>query len=94
MPNLVTVLSPSMPNITIDLIKKKIDGIRGQYRRELSNMTSSQKSGAGTKDVYKPKFWFFNNLEFLREGDALVVSRSTLTESLHLVEQVTQFIML
>jgi len=76
---LKTVLAPYIPDITIDIIKRKIDGLRGQYRRELKSLVNSKKSGAGREDVYTPKLWCFNSLDFLREGDVMVTPQSTIT---------------
>ena len=53
--------------VTTDDIKKKIDTLRNQFRRELKKLKNSQKSGARSEDVYVPKLSCFNELTFLSE---------------------------
>ncbi|XP_045132262.1 uncharacterized protein LOC123516724 [Portunus trituberculatus] len=55
-------------SVTIADIKKKLDCLRNQYRREMRQMENSRKSGAGTDDVYSPKLWCFDELSFLNDG--------------------------
>jgi hypothetical protein len=45
-------------NIDVELVHKKLKTIKTLYIQELSKITKSKKSGAGT-DLYKPKLvWF------------------------------------
>ena len=39
-----------------ETLKRKIKSIKDCYRIELNKIKRSKKSGAGTTDVYKPKF--------------------------------------
>ena len=88
-----SVLSVFVPNLTEELLrKKKIDGIRGQFRRELKNKINSKKSGAGTADLYVPKLWFFDDLSFLIEGDSITEPISTLTIETSNAEAVVSFV--
>ena len=45
-------------------VKQKFNSLRSYYSNELAK--SSAKSGAGTDEVYQPKWSFFYSLEFLR----------------------------
>ena len=87
-----SVLSVFVPNLTEELLRKKIDGIRGQFRRELKNKINSKKSGAGTADLYVPKLWFFDDLSFLIEGDSITEPISTLTIETSNAEAVVSFV--
>lgn len=59
---------------TVDEIRKKIDTLRNQYRRELRKKEKSEKSGAATADIYTPTLWCFDSLSFLNDGDTIGTS--------------------
>ncbi|XP_066989137.1 uncharacterized protein [Macrobrachium rosenbergii] len=50
-------------------VKRKIEIIRSQYRREVRKIEKSKRSGAGA-DMYAPTLWFFDELCFLNDGDS------------------------
>lgn len=77
--------------ITAADIMKKLHTLRSQYRREMKEVKASQKSGAGTDDLYVPKLWCFDALTFLCDGDTPRDSTSNLDE---LVSQVSQLLFL
>lgn len=58
--------------------KKKINAFRTNYRKELKKVLDSEKSGAGTDQVYEPTLWYFNALSFLNDQEVPAKSRSTL----------------
>ena len=51
-------------------ITKKLHTLKTQFHREMSAIKASQKSGAGTRDLYTPKLWCFDELRFLVDGKA------------------------
>nr|KAG5711349.1 hypothetical protein BaRGS_006046 [Batillaria attramentaria] len=51
---------------TAEIVRNKLDTLRGQYVRELHKETASKKCGAGADDVYKSRWKFFDKLDFLR----------------------------
>lgn len=53
------------PNATREDVRKKINSLRTNYRKELKKIISSKRSGAGTEEVYKPTSWIFYALQFL-----------------------------
>ena len=57
--------------ITIVDVKKKIQTLRGQYKREQKIVRESRKCGTGTDNVRTPKLWCFNRLQFLEEYTSL-----------------------
>lgn len=54
---------------TINCVKKRIDSIRGSFRKELKKVNASQKSGAGADEIYHPHLWYFNELLFLQDHE-------------------------
>ncbi|KAK3883288.1 hypothetical protein Pcinc_002881 [Petrolisthes cinctipes] len=71
-------------------VKKKIESIRCQYRRELRKQEKSKKSGAGADDIYTPTLWCFNDLCFLNDGDNMRDSVSNLdSQVVHVSEEVS-----
>lgn len=68
--------------VTTDDIKKKIDTLRNQFRRELKKVNNSKKSGAGTEDVFVPKLWCFQQLTFLTDSETPRPSTSNM-DTLH-----------
>ncbi|XP_068226262.1 uncharacterized protein [Palaemon carinicauda] len=73
-----TELQKKHGNITIKDIKKKLDTLRSQYRREMRQLENSRKSGSLTDDVYSPKCWCFGDLSFLTDGDTMRTSPSNI----------------
>ena len=47
-------------------IKDAIRSLRAQFRRELTKVNKSKLSGKGTDDIYRPKWQYFEHLEFLQ----------------------------
>ncbi|CAJ0923391.1 unnamed protein product [Ranitomeya imitator] len=59
------------PTETVDvhIVRKKIQALRTVYKKELNKVENSQKSGAGTDDVYVPKLWYYDLLAFNRDQE-------------------------
>lgn len=55
---------------TRESVKKKIDSMRGCFRKELKKVKASKKSGAGADEVYKPHLWYYDQLLFLADQEA------------------------
>lgn len=53
----------------IQMVKNKIDSMRGCFRKELKKIKDSQRSGAGEEDIYTPHLWYFKNLIFLKDQE-------------------------
>ncbi|CAK1603572.1 unnamed protein product [Parnassius mnemosyne] len=64
---LLPILRKIKKDATIDDVKKKINSIRSNYRRELKKIVASKRSGAGADDIYNSKIWYFPYLHFLRK---------------------------
>ena len=52
-----------------DELRKKIDTLRNQYRRERRNLQQTKKSGAAADNVYVPRLWCYDALSFFNDGD-------------------------
>ncbi|XP_045462488.1 uncharacterized protein LOC123672444 isoform X1 [Harmonia axyridis] len=52
---------------TREKVIKKINTIRGCFRREHNKVLSSLKSGSGTDNVYQPNLWYYKLLLFVLE---------------------------
>ena len=81
-------MKDSLPNISLDDIKKKIHTLRSQYNRERKSRITSMKSGAITNGIYTPKLWCFDSLQFL---DDIAEGRQTTPPSMDGGFQVSKF---
>lgn len=66
------------PLCTVEIVKKKLNTLRSQYRKEVKQISTSKKSGASADDVYLPKLWCFNHLKFLNDGESQSVATSNM----------------
>lgn len=77
-------------SVTASEVRKKIESIRSQYRRELRKLGKSKKSGAGADDIYTPILWCFDDLCFLNDGDSMRESVSSMDSQVsHVPEEVS-----
>nr|XP_029724127.1 uncharacterized protein LOC115264524 [Aedes albopictus] len=67
-----------VPKATIEQLKSRINNIRTCYRRELKKISDSEKSGAGTDEVYVPSLWYFEHLSFLKDQEETVQGTSSM----------------
>ncbi|KAK9719369.1 Alcohol dehydrogenase transcription factor Myb/SANT-like [Popillia japonica] len=54
------------PNATREDVRKKINSLRTNYRKEVKKIIKSKRSGIGTDNVYEPSSWVFHCLKFLK----------------------------
>ncbi|XP_023942156.2 uncharacterized protein LOC112048733 [Bicyclus anynana] len=62
---LLPIYQKLKPYATVEDIKKKINSLRSNYRRELKKYIASARSGGNS--LYYPKVWYFPYLSFLRK---------------------------
>lgn len=62
------------------LVCKKVDSLRGNFRRELKKIKASQRSGCSADDIYVPRLWYYKHLEFLCDQEMPRKNISTLDE--------------
>ncbi|XP_063785886.1 uncharacterized protein LOC134934364 [Pseudophryne corroboree] len=67
-------------NSDADLLwaKKKIANLRTVFKKEHTRVIESQRSGAGTDDVYQPTLWYYEQMKFLLEREAKLHGQGSL----------------
>jgi hypothetical protein len=53
-------------------VKRKINSLRTNYRKELKKIEKSKRSGSDVDDVSQPKCWLFKELSFLQKSEGFV----------------------
>lgn len=76
---IVDALSGYYADCTIDVVKKKINGLRSHFSREVDKMKTNNKSGSGTSDLYTPSVWWFQKMQFIKDHLDPRVSTSSMT---------------
>nr|CAD7433888.1 unnamed protein product [Timema monikensis] len=64
-----------------DFVAKKIQSLRGSFRKELKKFVKSRKSGASSDDHYVPSLWYFDLLSFTWEHETPSESVDTTMDS-------------
>lgn len=54
------------PNADRDLVSKKIQSMRGSFRKELKKLEQFKRSGASSDDQFVSSLWYFELLMFTR----------------------------
>lgn len=57
------------PEATREFVVKKIQSLRGSFRKELKKVYDSQRSGKGADEVYTPSLWYYNHLLFTKDQE-------------------------
>ncbi|KAM4049113.1 uncharacterized protein ACNLHF_006287 [Anomaloglossus baeobatrachus] len=65
---LVDIVKKHYPTeeVDINVVKKKIQGLRTVFKKEVKKIEDSKRSGAGTDEIYTPRLWYFDLLTFIR----------------------------
>uniref|UniRef100_A0A6P7FAQ7 Uncharacterized protein LOC114326385 n=1 Tax=Diabrotica virgifera virgifera TaxID=50390 RepID=A0A6P7FAQ7_DIAVI len=66
---LIIKYKPIDPSANREMVVKKINNMRTCYRKELNKAKKSLISGAGTDEVYVPRLWYFDLLNFLYDEE-------------------------
>ncbi|KAF6208504.1 hypothetical protein GE061_016962 [Apolygus lucorum] len=66
------------PEANRDFVAKKIQSLRGSFRKELKKVLDSERSGRGTEEIYTPSLWYFDLLMFTKEQEVPAASISNL----------------
>ncbi|KAL4719874.1 hypothetical protein ACJJTC_002787 [Scirpophaga incertulas] len=68
-------------NSTLADVKKTIQSLRACHRKERKKVRSSMTTGSGADEVYKPKLWYYTELEFLNDQTEYTSSVSNLDDA-------------
>lgn len=77
---LLVVYKLIKPEVSIDDVKKKINTLRSNFRKELKKIHDSKRSGAGADDIYQPSSWLLEELAFLADLEKPVDSISSIND--------------
>lgn len=70
------------PNATRETVKRKINSMRSNYRKELRKIRELQKTDSDDgPSIYEPSLWYFDQLAFLGQHDTNEDGIITLTDS-------------
>ncbi|KAL5239574.1 hypothetical protein ACI65C_006984 [Semiaphis heraclei] len=64
------------PKANIDTVKSKINTIRCTFKKDFGKVQASQKSGSAADEIYIPKLWYYDPLQFLKDQEIPRVSLS------------------
>ncbi|CAJ0936774.1 unnamed protein product [Ranitomeya imitator] len=64
------------------VVRKKIQGLRTVYKKELNKVVKSKKSGAATDEVYVPSLWYYDLLGFTRDQELPRTMSSSMRQTL------------
>lgn len=86
---LVKLCQSIYPEANRDFVVKKIQSLRGSFRKELKKVESSKRSGSSTDDVYVPSLWYFDLLLFTKDQELPTASISNIpnTEDNQILEE-------
>ncbi|XP_014282557.2 uncharacterized protein [Halyomorpha halys] len=71
---LLSIYTRLKPGATRADVKRKINTLRCNYRKELNKILSSKRSASNSDEVYKPTSWVFYALQFLGTDEEPVSS--------------------
>ena len=71
---LVAFCKLTYPEADKQFVKKKMQNLRGCFRKELKKVENSKRSGSGTDDIYIPQLWYFDLLLFTKNLEMPVQS--------------------
>jgi len=61
---LIDLCKTIYPEANRDFVLKKIQGLRGSFRKELKKVLNSKRSGNGADQIYEPTLWYYDLLKF------------------------------
>lgn len=63
----------NIAGFTLDDVAKKIRSFRSTYNQELQKIKNSEKSGAGTGELYKPSLKWFDDMDYIMKNSNIQV---------------------
>lgn len=80
---LVNIYSKMKPGANRADVRRKINTLRSNYRKELKKIVLSKRSGSGADEVYQPTSWVFRALKFPHNSEQPVNVNVQLKEIPH-----------
>lgn len=68
-------------NADKDVVVKKLNALRTNYRREKKKVEASRHSGIGTDEIYEPSLWYYHLFDFLGDQETPRSSSSNLNDT-------------
>lgn len=81
---LLSIYEKCKPGATIPDVRRKINTLRCNYRKEFKKIEDSKRSGAGADDVYSPSSWVFHALKFINQFEQPVELGNSQVSKTHL----------
>ncbi|CAI6377402.1 unnamed protein product [Macrosiphum euphorbiae] len=78
---MVNFCKPSFPEANREFVVKKIQSLRGSFRKEMKKVMESQRSGSSKDDIYVPTLWYYDLLLFTKDQEIPTDSISNLGEN-------------
>ncbi|XP_069692676.1 uncharacterized protein [Periplaneta americana] len=66
---LVNFCKPTFPEADRDFVVKKIQSLRGSFRKELRKVIERQRSGVPLDEAYTPSLWYYDLLLFTKDQE-------------------------
>lgn len=66
---LVEFCKPIFPSANRDFVYKKVQSLRGAFRKEFKKVSDSQRSGKGAEDIHTPTLWYYDLLLFTMDQE-------------------------
>ena len=74
-------MKPDFPECNKEFVQKKIQGLRGSFRKEMNKVTVSKRSGKGTEEIYVPTLWYYDQMSFTLNQETPSTSMSNIDEA-------------
>ena len=84
---LIAYCKPIFPQADRDFVSKKIQKLRGSFRKEFRKVVASKRSGKGAEDVYVPSLWYYDLLTFTKDQDTPSASICNIEEETSLLDE-------
>jgi len=68
-------------NLNVNEVRKKMDSLLASYRRERQREASSGRSGVGTDEIYRSKWYAFEEMKFLNDKFKPRITKDTVDVS-------------
>ncbi|XP_031333976.1 uncharacterized protein LOC116163988 [Photinus pyralis] len=77
---LIEKLKEIDPSCTKSTVLKKINNLRSSFRKEAKKVKDSMRTGSGADEVYHPKLWYYDLLNFVEDQEVSRNSRSNISD--------------